>query len=66
GMHIINATITDNGGRTVCKYLDSHTLADTEADLLHDNPSFTPAEAGAFVDDAETVYCPSFLKQTIG
>src|SRR5271168_2713877 len=58
GMHIINPAITDNGGRMVCAHLDSHDLADTEADLLQDNPTFTPAEADAFVDDAMQVYCP--------
>ena len=66
GMHIINPAITDNGGRMVCAHLDSHDLADTEADLLQDNPTFTPAEADAFVDDAMQVYCPSHIRQTIG
>jgi hypothetical protein len=60
GMHIINPTITDNGGRMVCAYLDRHDLADTEAALRGDNPTFTPAEADAFVGDAEQVYCPSY------
>jgi hypothetical protein len=45
GMHIINPAITDNGGRMVCAHLDSHSREDTTADLLHDNPTFTPAEA---------------------
>ena len=66
GMHIINPAITDNGGRMVCAHLGSHDLADTEADLLQDNPTFTPAEADAFVDDAMQVYCPSHIRQTIG
>jgi hypothetical protein len=66
GMHIINPAITDNGGRMVCEYRDSHDLADTESALLGDNPSFTPAEADAFVSDAEQVYCPSHIRQTIG
>lgn len=66
GMRIINPAITDNGGRMVCAHLDSHSLADTEADLLQDNPTFTPAEAAAFVDDAMQVYCPSHIRQTIG
>ena len=66
GMHIINTAITDNGGRMVCAYRDSHDLADTEANLLQDNPTFTPAEADAFVSDAEQVYCPSHIRQTIG
>ena len=63
GMHLVNATITDQGGRAVCKYLDSHNLADTEAALLGDNPSFTPAEASAFVSDAMQVYCPTHIRQ---
>jgi hypothetical protein len=66
GMHIINTTITDNGGRMVCAHLDSHSREDTTADLLQDNPTFTPAEADAFVGDAEQVYCPSHIRQTIG
>jgi len=66
GMHIINPTITDNGGRMVCAHLDSHDLADTEADLLHDNPTFTPAQADAFASDAVQVYCPAHIRQTIG
>jgi hypothetical protein len=66
GMHIINPTITDNGGRMVCTYLDSHGREDTTADLLHDNPTFTPAESDAFVGDAEQVYCPAHIRQTIG
>jgi len=66
GMHIINPAITDDGGRMMCAHLDSHSLEDTEADLLHDNPTFTPAEADAFVDDAQQVYCPSHIRQTIG
>ncbi len=66
GMHLVNATITDQGGRTVCKYLDSHNLADTEAALLGDNPSLTPAEASAFVSDAMQVYCPTHIRQVIG
>lgn len=66
GMHIIDATITDTGGRMVCAYLDSHDREDTTADLLHDNPSFTPAEADAFISDAMQVYCPAHIRQTIG
>ena len=66
GMRIINPTITDNGGRMVCAHLDSHDLADTEADLLQDNPTFTPSEAAAFVDDAMQVYCPAHIQQVIG
>jgi hypothetical protein len=66
GMHIIDATITDNGGRMVCKYLNEHTIADTTADLRHDNPTFTGAEAHAFVSDAMAVYCPAHIPQTIG
>lgn len=66
GMRIIDPTITDNGGRMVCAYLDRHSREDTEAALLGDNPSFTPAEADAFVSDAEQVYCPSHIRQTIG
>ena len=66
GMHIINPTITDSGGRMVCTYLDSHGREDTTADLLHDNPTFTPAESDAFVGDAEQVYCPAHIRQTIG
>lgn len=66
GMHIINPAITDNGGRMVCAHLDSHSREDTTADLLQDNPTFTPAEADAFVGDAEQVYCPSHIRQTIG
>src|ERR1700733_2013297 len=66
GMHIINTAITDNGGRMVCAHLDSHSREDTTTDLLHDNPTFTPAEADAFVSDAEQVYCPSHIRQTIG
>jgi hypothetical protein len=65
GMHVINDTITDNGGRMVCVYLDRHSREDTTADLLQDNPTFTAAESDAFVNDAMTVYCPSQLKQTI-
>lgn len=65
-MRIIDPTITDNGGRIVCAYLDRHSPEETEADLLHDNPTFTPAEAGAFVSDAEQVYCPAHIRQTIG
>jgi hypothetical protein len=66
GMRIIDPTITDNGGRMVCAYLDRHSRADTESALLGDNPSFTPAEAEAFVSDAEQVYCPTHIKQVIG
>jgi hypothetical protein len=66
GMHVIDPTITDNGGRMVCAHLDSHSREDTTADLLHDNPSFTPVEADAFVDDAEQVYCPAHIRQVIG
>jgi hypothetical protein len=66
GMHIINTAITDNGGRMVCAHLDSHSREDTTTDLLHDNPTFTPAEADAFVSDAEQVYCPSHIRQTMG
>jgi hypothetical protein len=66
GMHIINPTITDNGGRKVCEYLNSHTVEDTEAALLGDNPSFTPAEADAFTSDAMQVYCPAHIRQVIG
>ena len=66
GMHIINAAITDNGGRMVCAHLDSHSIEDTTADLRHDNPTFTPAEADAFVSDAMQVFCPAHIRQTIG
>ena len=66
GMHIIDSTITDNGGRKVCEYLDSHSREDTEAALLGDNPTFTPAEADAFVGDAMQVYCSAHIRQTIG
>src|ERR1700733_4763569 len=66
GMHIINTAITDNGVRMVCAHLDSHSREDTPTDLLHDNPTFTPAEADAFVSDAEQVYCPSHIRQAIG
>ena len=66
GMRMIDPTITDNGGRMVCAYLDRHSREDTEAALLGDNPTFTPAEAHAFVIDAEQVYCPSHIRQTIG
>src|SRR5271163_2715938 len=63
GMHIINPAITDNGGRMVCAHLDSHSREDMTADLLQDNPTLTPAEAAAFVSDAEQVYCPSHIRQ---
>jgi hypothetical protein len=66
GMHIIDPAITDSGGRKVCTYLDSHSREDTEAALLVDNPTFTPAEADAFVGDAEQVYCRAHIRQTIG
>ena len=55
-----------SGRQAVCKYLDSHNLADTEAALLGDNPSLTPAEASAFVSDAMQVYCPTHIRQVIG
>jgi hypothetical protein len=66
GMRIIDPAITDSGGRKVCTYLDIHSREDTEAALLGDNPTFTPAEADAFVGDAEQVYCPAHVRQTIG
>lgn len=66
GMKIIDPAITDNGGRMVCAYLDTRSVDDTTADLVHDNPTFTPAEANAFVSDAEQVYCPTHIQQTIG
>ena len=65
GMRIIDPTITDNGGRMVCATWTG-IAARTPKPHCWATIAFTPAEAHAFVIDAEQVYCPSHIRQTIG
>ena len=63
GMKLVNPTIAEADGRSVCTYLQAgHSRADADASVLANDPTFTSWQASAVVNAAIAAYCPRYLQ----
>ncbi len=61
GMRVVNWDIAESGARGVCGYLDQgHSHDDAAAQVLRDDPTFTPWQASAMVNASVSAYCPQY------
>jgi hypothetical protein len=61
GMRVVNWDIAESGARGVCHYLgQGHSHDDAAAQVLRDDPTFTPWQASAMVNASVSAYCPQY------